>query len=133
MKANGIVRHVDDLGRVAIPKEIRRMFGIAEGDPLEIFTDSNGEIIIRKYKRPFEHYAEDWYSEHIDILNRCEFFTHGDYTFCIVPAGLGHARKTCCGYSKRFYSDKRNVAIGQVAAYAKAVGLNLNKMIGYED
>ena len=45
MKATGIVRRIDDLGRVVIPKEIRRTLRIREGDPLEIFTDSDGEII----------------------------------------------------------------------------------------
>ena len=45
MKATGIVRRIDDLGRVVIPKEIRRTLRIREGDPLEIFTDREGEII----------------------------------------------------------------------------------------
>ncbi len=49
MKATGIVRRIDDLGRVVIPKEIRRTMRIREGDPLEIFTDREGEIILKKY------------------------------------------------------------------------------------
>lgn len=49
MKATGIVRRIDDLGRVVIPKEIRRTLRIREGDPLEIFTDREGEIILKKY------------------------------------------------------------------------------------
>ena len=49
MKATGIVRRIDDLGRVVIPKEIRRTLIIREGDPLEIFTDREGEIILKKY------------------------------------------------------------------------------------
>lgn len=49
MKATGIVRRIDDLGRVVIPKEIRRTLRIREGDPLEIFTDHEGEIILKKY------------------------------------------------------------------------------------
>ena len=47
MKATGIVRRIDDLGRVVVPKEIRRTLRIREGDPLEIFTDKEGEIILR--------------------------------------------------------------------------------------
>ena len=47
MKATGIVRRIDDLGRIVIPKEIRRMMRIKEGDPLEIFTTSEGEIILK--------------------------------------------------------------------------------------
>lgn len=49
MKATGIVRRIDDLGRVVIPKEIRKTLRIKEGDPLEIFTDKEGEVILKKY------------------------------------------------------------------------------------
>lgn len=48
MKATGIVRRIDDLGRVVIPKELRRTMGIAEGDPMEIFIDED-KVILRKY------------------------------------------------------------------------------------
>lgn len=49
MKATGIVRRIDDLGRVVIPKEIRRTMRIREGDPLEIYTNTDGEVIFKKY------------------------------------------------------------------------------------
>lgn len=49
MKATGIVRRIDDLGRIVIPKEIRRTLRIREGDPLEIFTDGGGEVVFKKY------------------------------------------------------------------------------------
>ena len=49
MKATGIVRRIDELGRVVIPKEIRRTLRIREGDPLEIFTDHDGEVVLKKY------------------------------------------------------------------------------------
>lgn len=49
MKATGVVRRIDDLGRVVIPKEIRKTLRIKEGEPLEIFTDKEGEIILKKY------------------------------------------------------------------------------------
>ena len=49
MRATGIVRRIDDLGRVVIPKEIRRTLRIREGDPLEIYTDRDGEVILKKY------------------------------------------------------------------------------------
>ena len=57
MKATGIVRRIDDLGRVVIPKEIRRTMRIKEGDPLEIFTTREGEVVFKKYQ-PFEEM--DW-------------------------------------------------------------------------
>ena len=49
MKATGVVRRIDDLGRIVIPKEIRKTLRIKEGDPLEIFTDREGQIILKKY------------------------------------------------------------------------------------
>lgn len=49
MKATGIVRRIDDLGRIVVPKEIRRTLRIREGDPLEIFTDREGKIVLKKY------------------------------------------------------------------------------------
>ena len=49
MKATGVVRRIDDLGRIVIPKEIRRVLRIKEGDPIEIFTGREGEVIIKKY------------------------------------------------------------------------------------
>ena len=49
MKATGIVRRIDDLGRIVVPKEIRRTLRIREGDPLEIFTNREGEIMLKKY------------------------------------------------------------------------------------
>ena len=64
MKATGIVRRIDDLGRVVVPKEIRRTLGIREGTPLEIFTGQDGEVILKKYSPLGEihtfaqHYAE---------------------------------------------------------------------------
>lgn len=67
MKATGIVRRIDDLGRVVIPKEIRRTMRIREGDPLEIYTDNDGEVIFKKYSpigelSPFANqYAEVLY------------------------------------------------------------------------
>ena len=57
MKATGIVRRIDDLGRVVIPKEIRRTMRIREGDPLEIYTDKDGEVIFKKYS-PMGELAE---------------------------------------------------------------------------
>ena len=49
MKATGIVRRIDDLGRVVVPKEIRKVLRIREGDPLEIYTGTAGEVILKKY------------------------------------------------------------------------------------
>ena len=66
MKATGIVRRIDDLGRVVIPKEIRRTLRIREGDPLEIFVDSDGEVILKKYSPISE--LSDFAKEYAEAL-----------------------------------------------------------------
>jgi len=66
MKATGIVRRIDDLGRVVIPKEIRRTLRIREGDPLEIFTDREGEVILKKYSPISE--LSDFAKEYAETL-----------------------------------------------------------------
>lgn len=77
MKATGIVRRIDDLGRVVIPKEIRRTLRIREGDPLEIFVDRDGEVILKKYSPIGElgdfakEYAESLYEStgHVTMIS----------------------------------------------------------------
>ena len=68
MKATGVVRRIDDLGRVVIPKEIRRTLRIKEGDPLEIFTEKAGEIILKKYS-PIGELSE-FASEYAETLTK---------------------------------------------------------------
>lgn len=70
MKATGIVRRIDDLGRVVIPKEIRRTLRIREGDPLEIFVDREGEVILKKYSPINElgHFATEYAESLYDSL-----------------------------------------------------------------
>ena len=68
MKATGIVRRIDDLGRVVIPKEIRRTLRIREGDPLEIYTDSNGEVIFKKYSPVGE--LSTFAAQYAEVLSR---------------------------------------------------------------
>jgi len=66
VKATGIVRRIDDLGRVVIPKEIRRTLRIREGDPLEIYVDREGEVILKKYSPVGE--LGDFAKEYADSL-----------------------------------------------------------------
>jgi len=68
MKATGIVRRIDDLGRVVIPKEIRRTLRIREGDPLEIFTDREGGVILKKYSPIGE--LSDFSKEYAEALQQ---------------------------------------------------------------
>lgn len=68
MKATGIVRRIDDLGRIVIPKEIRRTLRIHEGDPLEIYTESDGTVIFKKYS-PIGELSE-FASQYAETLNK---------------------------------------------------------------
>ncbi len=76
MKATGIVRRIDDLGRVVIPKEIRRTMRIREGDPLEIYTDNDGEVIFKKYSPIGE--MSGFATQYADVL----------YKTCGFPAAV---------------------------------------------
>lgn len=101
MKATGIVRRIDDLGRVVIPKEIRRTLRIREGDPLEIFVDRDGEVILKKYSPIGElgdfsrEYAESLY----ESLQQTTLICDRDAVIAVA------------GASKKEYMDK---PIGQV-------------------
>ena len=97
MKATGIVRRIDDLGRVVIPKEIRRTMRIREGDPLEIFTDREGEVIFKKYSPIGE--LQNFATEYCETLQR----TSGMPIFiCDRDAVIAVS-----GASKREYMDKK--------------------------
>jgi AbrB family transcriptional regulator (stage V sporulation protein T) len=91
MKATGIVRRIDDLGRVVIPKEIRRILRIRDGDPLEIYTAGDGEVIFKKYSPIGElsptavQYAEAMIKHTSSAVVIC------DRDHCIAAAGI--ARK----------------------------------------
>ena len=70
MKATGIVRRIDDLGRVVVPKEIRRVLRIREGDPLEIYTGNSGEVILKKYSpiHDLSQFADEYAESAVRIL-----------------------------------------------------------------
>ena len=89
MKATGIVRRIDDLGRVVIPKEIRRTMRIREGDPLEIYTTRDGEVIFKKYS--LIGGLEDFAAQFCDTLSRSTPFTAAvtDRDSIIAVAGSG--------------------------------------------
>ena len=89
MKATGIVRRIDDLGRVVIPKEIRRTMRIREGDPLEIYTTRDGEVIFKKYS--LIGGLEDFAAQFCDTLARNTDFTAAvtDRDGIVAVAGAG--------------------------------------------
>ena len=88
MKATGIVRRIDDLGRVVIPKEIRRTLRIREGDPLEIFVDRDGEVILKKYSPISElgDFAKEYAEALFDSLGNPILICDRD-TFITIAGG----------------------------------------------
>ncbi len=97
MKATGIVRRIDDLGRVVIPKEIRRTMRIREGDPLEIFTDRDGEVIFKKYSPIGE--LTGFAAQYAETLHKtCEL----SVIICDRDSVVASS-----GVSKKEYNDKR--------------------------
>jgi AbrB family looped-hinge helix DNA binding protein len=131
MRTTGIVRRIDDLGRIHLPHDLRRTLKIKEGDPLEIFTERDGSVILKLYRRSFEERCYDWYDSYEKLLHRCYFRFEGDYTFCIANHYNTNEPERA-GFAKRFAKDRHDPIIGKVAAYANAMGYDLNEMIGYE-
>ena len=133
MKPTGIVRRIDDLGRVVIPKEIRRIFKIKEGDPLEIFTARDGSIIIKPYRKSWEECALEWFYNHTSLMesHTISFIHSGDHTICTFWDEQHH--QCWVGKAKRYVSDEYDSRIGKVAAYARAMCIPINDLIGYED
>ena len=97
MKATGIVRRIDDLGRVVIPKEIRRTMRIREGDPLEIYTDREGEVIFKKYS-PIGELTE-FASQYAETLHKtCGLAV----AICDRDAVIA-----CSGIPRKEYTDRK--------------------------
>ncbi|HLT57791.1 MAG TPA: stage V sporulation protein T [Limnochordales bacterium] len=88
MKATGIVRRIDDLGRVVIPKEIRRTLRIREGDPLEIFVDREGEVILKKYSPIGElgEFAQEYADSLHETTNHIALITDRDAVVAVSGA-----------------------------------------------
>lgn len=97
MKATGIVRRIDDLGRVVIPKEIRRTLRIREGDPLEIYTEKDGEVIFKKYSPLGE--LSDFAGQMCETLNKT--------TNCVTAITDRDSVISVCGAPRRELTDKR--------------------------
>lgn len=93
MKATGIVRRIDDLGRIVVPKEIRRTLRVREGEPMEIFTGREGEIVLKKYSPMGE--LTRFAKEYTQVLSQITGFL-----VCVSDQGSN----PCCQWSQ----DRRN-------------------------
>lgn len=125
MKATGIVRRIDDLGRVVIPKEIRNTMAIREGDALEIYT-TDGGVLFRKYTQPAENktaIAQKWLDDNAATMRKlgARFSIENRVTTCEVI--VDSARET--GSATANYDDTFIPAVGMVIALCRAVGWSI--------
>lgn len=134
MKSTGdFICRVDDFGRIVIPKEIRRILEIEEADPLEIFANKHdGSITIKPYRKSWEDTVIEWWysNKNRPALCRSSFYHMGDYTFCVVDRPYN---RSVAGFAKRYRNDVNDDRIGKVAAFARAIGTPINKLIGWKD
>lgn len=123
MKATGIVRRIDDLGRVVIPKEIRRTLNIREGDPLEIFVGENGSVVFQKYETPAEDkaaFAQKWLENNALLMRAtsAKFSIENKTTTCEVVSN--NSRRI--GTATTNVRDTFIPAVGMVIAFCRASG-----------
>ena len=132
MTKSGIVRHVDDLHRITLPKEVCRTLNIKEGEPMELFIQKNNTILIKKYKKSWEDTVIEWLRENYNrpAMRRATFSRMGEYTFCVVCMPNGD---NVAGFAKRCFGDKEDERIGRVAAFARALGKPINELVGWKD
>ena len=110
MKATGIVRRIDDLGRIVIPKEIRRTMRIREGDPMEIFTSREGEILLKKYSPVGElsEFALSLAESLAQVLGELVCVTDRDYVIAAAGAGKKDYDGKMLDEQMQSAIDKRN-------------------------
>ncbi len=127
MKATGIVRRIDDLGRVVIPKEIRRTMRIREGDPLEIFVDKEGEVILKKYSPIGEmaDFAKEYAESINESLGQIVFITDRDNIIAVSGASKKEYLGKPIGRLVEKSMDERRSVLnnGDQRIYAKDGGI----------
>ena len=125
MKATGIVRRIDDLGRVVIPKEIRRTLDIREGDALEIYTADDG-VVFRKYVQSAESKAataQKWLEQNaFSVSNSSAKFSIENRTVNCEVINNNHRQ---FGTATAKTEDTFIPAVGMVIAFCRAANLNI--------
>ena len=116
MKATGIVRRIDDLGRVVIPKEIRRTLRIREGDPLEIFTDREGEVRLKKYSRIGElhEFAQEYAEALNEVVGHIALIADRDAIISVAGAPKkDYLEKKVSSYLEKIMEEKKVVLLSK--------------------
>ncbi|MGL5755361.1 MAG: stage V sporulation T C-terminal domain-containing protein [Paraclostridium sp.] len=119
MKATGIIRRIDDLGRIVIPKEIRKTLRIREGDPLEIFTAKNGEVILKKYSLigQLRELAQDYAETLGETLGHGIVITDLDSIIAISKLSEKEYK------GKQISTELKNIIINRASCFEKIVPL----------
>ncbi len=134
MKSTGIIRRIDEFGRIAIPKVICDNLKIHKNQAFELFTDRDGTITFKPYYKSWEQCAIDFYNGHPHIFLRKNspyvFHHSGHYTVCFFNSDYN--KDSRYGVAKRYAKDSHDSRIGEVAAYARAIGQPLDELIGYK-
>ena len=134
MKNSGIIRRIDDLGRIVIPKEIRRNLRVKEGTPIEIAVDGNGNIILTPYLTKAEK-LNRWMDTVLTTMDRdldeVEFYFHGSAIVCIRKEGYQFFSEGV-GIAVCSPNDDYNENIGKCIAYCRAANIPIPDFI-FED
>jgi stage V sporulation protein T len=134
MKNSGIIRRIDDLGRIVIPKEIRRNLRVKEGTPIEIAVDENGNIILTPYLTKAEK-LKKWMDTVLTTMDRdlgeIEFYFHGSAIVCVREDKYQFLSDSV-GIAVCSPNDEYNSSIGQCIAYCRAAGMSIPDFI-FED
>lgn len=123
MKATGIVRRIDDLGRVVIPKEIRRTLRIREGDPLEIFVDRDGEVILKKFSLIGElgDFAKEYAESLYEATGHMAIICDRDQSIAVAGASKKEFLNKPIGSGvERVMSDRRSLLLNQPGSNSAA-------------
>lgn len=133
MKATGIVRRIDDLGRVVIPKEIRRTLRIREGDPLEIFVDRDGEVILKKYSPISElgDFAKEYAEALYDSLNHYVLIADRDTFIAVAGAPKKEYTNKSVGEIVEKVMSERQTKVEVKSGEYNLVGDHLDDLKGY--
>jgi len=126
MKATGIVRRIDDLGRIVIPKEVRRALRLREGDPMEIFVDREGEVILKKYSPVGElgDFAKEYAESLNETIGHIALITDRDIIIAVAGANKREFLSKPIGkYTEKAMEDRNTSVFNELG------GLNNNHHI----
>lgn len=134
MKNSGIIRRIDDLGKIVIPKEIRRNLRLEEGTPIEIAVDENGNIILTPYLTKAEK-LNRWMDTVLTTMDRdldeVEFYFHGSAIVCVREDKYQFLSDSV-GIAACSPNDDYDKNIGKCIAYCRAAGMSIPDFI-FED